>query len=69
MGPALERWGDATNTWIYNAEQNAVWTMGDIQIALRIQRCQRERDCNFKAMCLKKALCEGNTIVTLNVTM
>lgn len=40
-------WGDATNTWIYNTEHNAVSTVGDVRIAVRIQKWQIEGVCNF----------------------
>ena len=49
-------WGDATNTWIYNTEHNAASTVGNVRIAVRIQKCQIEGDCNFKTTYLKKTL-------------
>lgn len=44
-----------TKTWICNTKQSAVCAMDDVQIALRIKRCQREGDYNFSFVCLKKA--------------
>lgn len=49
-------WGDAANTWIYNTEHNAVSTVGDVRIAVRIQKWQIEGVCNFKATYLKKTV-------------
>lgn len=49
-------WGDATNTWICNTEHNTVSTVGNVRIAIRIQKFQVEGDYNFKTMCLKKTI-------------